>query len=95
MDFKVSQGYRLRALLELKLARNTKFWGGAKKQLPTYLKAEKIRHGYFVVVVYTENDLSRVRRIKRIISDVNKTGQAVLKGISVDATPDKPSASHL
>jgi hypothetical protein len=95
VDFKVSQGYRLRALLELKLARNTKFWDGAKKQLPTYLKAEKIRHGYFVVIVYTENDLSRVRRIKRIISDVNKAGQAVLKGISVDATPDKPSASHL
>lgn len=95
VDFKVSQGYQLRALLELKLARNTKFWDGAKKQLPTYLHAEQIRHGYFVVIVYTDNDLSRVRRIKRIISDVNKADQVVLKSISVDATPDKPTASHL
>jgi len=95
VDFKVSRGYKLRALLELKLARNTKFWGGAKKQVPAYLKAEKIRYGYYVVVVYTENDLRRARRIKRIIGEVNKLGRVLLKSIIVDATPDKSSASHL
>jgi hypothetical protein len=95
VDFKVSRGYKLRALLELKLARNTKFWDGARKQLPAYLKAEKIKYGYYVVVVYTENDLRRVRRIKRIIGEVNKLGRVLLKSIIVDATPDKSSASHL
>lgn len=95
VDFKVSRGYRLRALLELKLAKNTKFWDGARNQLPAYLKAEKVKHGYFVVILYTDNDLERVRRIKRIIGDVNRQGRVLLKNIEVDATPDKPSASRL
>lgn len=60
VDFKASKGYRLRILLELKLARNTKFWDGATKQLPAYLKAEQVRRGYFIVIVYTEADSDRI-----------------------------------
>jgi hypothetical protein len=63
--------------------------------LPAYLKAEKIKHGYFVVVVYTDNDLERVSRIKRVIGQVNKLGDVVLKNITVDATAEKLSASRL
>lgn len=34
VDFKVASGYRCRSLIELKLAKNTKFWNGLERQLP-------------------------------------------------------------
>lgn len=47
VDFKMSRGFRLRVLIEVKLARNTAFWRGLRVQLPTYLKCEKATRGYF------------------------------------------------
>ena len=60
VDFKVSQGYQFRSLLELKLARNTKFWNGLARQLPKYQEAEDVRIGYFIIVIQSEEDLGRL-----------------------------------
>jgi hypothetical protein len=95
VDFKASKGYRLRVLLEVKLARNTKFWRGLNKQLPTYLRAERVKQGYFVVIVYTEADSKRIRKIKRVLADTNKSQAVVINPLIVDASADKPSASQL
>jgi hypothetical protein len=95
VDFKVSQGYALRALLELKLARNSKFWNNARQQLPTYLKAERVRDGFFIVVLFSDNDLAKRRRISRVVSDVNKEAKVNIVAVNVDATQEKPSASNL
>ena len=95
VDFKVSKGYRLRALLEAKLARNTKFWNGIKAQLPTYLKAEEIEIGYCIVIVYNDADEERIAGIQETIKVVMKETGRELKAIIVDARPDKPSASKL
>lgn len=72
VDFKASLGHQLRALLELKLAKNSKFWNGLERQLPKYLEAEDIDIGYFVVIVYTENDLKRLSDIRKRVRMVRK-----------------------
>jgi hypothetical protein len=95
VDFKASKGYIFRALIELKLARNSKFWSGLSKQLPTYLKAESINVGHFVVIAYSDNDLKRITNIRSEVKKVNQSGNYNLKAFVVDARPEKPSASKL
>jgi hypothetical protein len=95
VDFKVSQGYQLRALLELKLAKNTKFWNGLQKQLPQYQKAEKIDIGYFIVILYSDKDIEKIRDIRSIVEDVNgETGYQIDVAL-IDARPNPLSASRL
>jgi hypothetical protein len=56
VDFKFSQGWTERAHVELKLARSTSLMKNARHQLPTYLNAEQISCGYFVVIQYTDEE---------------------------------------
>jgi len=95
VDFKIADGYKYRTLLELKLARNTRYWRGINKQLPTYLKAEKIKEGYFIVIIYTDNDADRMKGIRRNITICNKDNNYDIKVILIDARPNKLSASKL
>jgi len=95
VDFKVSIGYVLRALIELKLAKNTKFWNGLNKQLLKYLEAEGINIGYFIVVIYNETDVKRLKNIHKITSALGKQVNYKLKTIIVDASNEKLSASKL
>jgi len=94
VDFKVSSGYRRRALMELKLARNTKFWSGLHEQLPAYLKAEGIDFGYFVVVCFSEKDLARLDVIQEALQSVQATTGYTIRIVIVDARPPR-SASKL
>jgi hypothetical protein len=95
VDFKFSQGYRNRVLIEVKLARNSKFWDGLGLQLPKYLEVEEIKFGYFVIVCYTEKDFSKLNGIQDIIINVCKVNNIIVKFFIIDATPNKPSASNL
>jgi hypothetical protein len=95
VDFKVSIGFGLRSLLELKLARNGKFWNNARKQLPTYLSAERIKNGFFVVVTFSDTDTKRVRGLKATVTSAAKAAKCDIQTVIVDASTDKPSASKL
>jgi len=63
VDFKFSIGFSSRALLEVKLARNSKFLHGIEKQLIKYLDVEEIKLGYFMIVCYTEDEIQKVQPI--------------------------------
>lgn len=95
VDFKFSSGYHQKVLLEIKLANNTQFWNGLRKQLPFYMKSETARDGYFLVVAYREDDLRRIRGIQDEVSKVNKELGNNIRVVVVDALPNKPSASKL
>ena len=95
VDFKVSRGWRSRALVELKLAKNTKFWSGLRRQLPTYMKAEGIKQGVFLVVCFNDKDLERIGGIEAIARSISKTLGYKIDVEVVDASKDKPSASKL
>jgi hypothetical protein len=95
VDFKTSNGYSFRALLELKLAKNSKFWNGLTRQLPKYQEAEGISIGYFIIVVYSEKDVKKVLDLQLLIREINdKTGYTI-KSIIIDAEYAPPSASRL
>ena len=50
----IAKGKQVR--VEIKLARNGKFWSGIRKQLPHYLKANSTTKGFFLVVADREAD---------------------------------------
>ena len=95
VDFKVSSGFKQRALIEVKLAKNSKFWNGLKKQLPKYLQAEEVKDGRFLVIVLTDKDLKKLPDIKAKTEEVsNQTGYRITTHI-VDARRNPLSASRL
>jgi hypothetical protein len=61
VDFKMSKGWKLRALVETKLAKSTSFWKNLKGQLPTYSAAEGCQQA-------TSSSSSTPRRIARLTS---------------------------
>lgn len=95
VDFKVSQGHEFRALLELKLAKNTKFWRGITKQLPKYQEAENVEIGYFIVIAYNERDVERVRGVQEKVNEINALTGYDISTYIVDARQYPESASKL
>lgn len=95
VDFKFSLGYANRALLEAKLASNTKFWNGITKQLPAYLWASQCKNGVFLVFVTDKKQYNTiVPNIQNQIAEANKQHRTKMVAVVVDATP-KRSASKL
>ncbi len=95
VDFKTSLGYALRALLELKLAKNTKFWNGLSKQLPKYMQAEKINFGYFVIIMFDEKDYKKLNLLRQKVEEVNKKTEYTILSVAIDASRGPVSASKL
>lgn len=94
IDFRFSSGYSNRVLLEIKLAKNTKFWNGLKKQLPLYMNVDSCNKGIFLVIVYTDKDAERIKTIQEVCHEVCQYHNIDIKIVSVDARPDnKESAS--
>ncbi|MFF8484520.1 hypothetical protein [Streptomyces antibioticus] len=96
VDFKFSQGWSRRALVEMKLVRNSKFWDGVLAQQPQYQVSEEVSVGFFVAIGYKDAECHP--EIKRKIEDAaalisQHTGKKI-RGILIDARP-KESASKL
>lgn len=95
VDFKTSLGFKLRALLELKLAKNTKFWNGLSRQLPKYMQAERINIGFFVIIMFTEKDFERLNSLQEKVEEVNKNTKYDIVSVAIDASHSPDSASKL
>jgi hypothetical protein len=95
VDFKFSSGYIHKALLEVKLANNTKFWNGLTRQLPKYLEAEDCLYGFFMVVIFSEKESIKIGAIDRVVADFCRRKNHFITPIIIDARFTKPSASKL
>jgi hypothetical protein len=95
VDFKMSEGVEKRTRIEFKQARNTKFWNGLRAQLPTYLAAEEIRVGWFVVIVYEDKDLEKITNVEGEIEFLNSKLPFDLRHKVIDARRSPESASNL
>lgn len=94
VDFRFSCGYENRVLLEAKLAKNTKFWNGLKSQLPLYMKIDSCKKGIFLVIVYTDKDIEKIKNIEEVVCEVCKLHEIDIKIAIVDARlSNKLSAS--
>lgn len=96
VDFKFSQGWSRRALVEMKLVRNSKFWDGVLAQQPQYQVSEEVDLGFFVAVGYKDADChseikKKIDKAATLVSQ--STGKKII-GILIDARP-KQSASKL
>lgn len=91
VDFKFSNGYDVRAVVELKLSRNTSLRNGYTKQLEAYKKGERTDVGYYVVLDVGDGDkqLDDVLRLEMVARNEQSPRSQV---IVIDATP-KSSAS--
>ena len=95
VDFKFSNGYQNRLLLEVKLASHTRLWNGLTLQLPQYLETEKIKNGIFLIVAYNKQDLLRVNRnIAGKMAAVSELTTSNIRSAVIDASK-KLSASKL
>ena len=96
VDFKFSNGYARRALLEIKKLHNGKFWNGLRAQLPSYLKSDECEDGWFLSIRYRDGGTSR-DRLRRLPHEVmlvaDRTGK-YLRYRTIDARP-RLSASEL
>ncbi len=96
VDFRFSSGYSNRVLLEAKLAKNTKFWNGLKKQLPKYLQIDKCKYGIFLVIAFTDKDIERINSLQDVATETSKFYNVTIKTIVIDArVENKISASKL
>lgn len=96
VDFKFSKGWEARALIELKLARNGKVWDGVLTQQPKYQLAEGVQYGVFVVIAYTDDELSNtfIQKVDRAAKMSSKRHGVKIRSVVVDARK-KESASKL
>ncbi len=96
VDFKLVSSWEGRALIEAKLANNSKFWDGLTVQTPTYQKAEGVGLAFFVAVAFTDQDLQRART-ERVQLAAERAGAAhgtTIRAVIIDARR-KQSASKL
>jgi hypothetical protein len=96
VDFKFSNGYTRRCLLEVKKLSSGKFWRGLENQLPSYMSSDKCRDGWLLAVQFgrSRGDVKRSAEIATEVARVAKKLSVSLRHGVVDATP-KPSASKL
>lgn len=95
VDFKVSRGYQLRMMLELKLAKNSKFWNGLSKQLPKYLEADGVEVGYFIIILCKDNEFKKLSKLRETIKGLRSSLPYEITEIIIDARRNPPSASKL
>ncbi|MCO1339161.1 hypothetical protein BJH93_09695 [Kocuria polaris] len=98
VDFKFSQGWQKRALLEVKLIPSTHFFTGASKQLPQYMSTERTSVGVYLCVGYSDKDFSpeRLQPIEDTLRKLREDSGWTLEVVYVDArATNKDSASKL
>lgn len=96
VDFKFSQGWQKRALLEVKYIESSHFTDGARKQLPQYLKSEEIDFGVYLAIGFTDRDFERprVRLVEETCKAIAEKKGIEIRLVLVDARP-RASASKL
>jgi len=93
VDFKFSNGYQSRLLLEVKLASHTRLWNGLTLQLPQYLETENIKNGIFLIIAYNKQDLLKVsRKLARKIAEVSERTRSNIRCVVIDASKKLPAS---
>lgn len=98
VDFKFSQGWNRRALIEVKFIESSHFFTGASRQLPQYLVTEQIDCGFYLAIGFSDADFSdeRLKRVTDTCKSLSDQKGVSIKAVFVDArATTKKSASTL
>jgi hypothetical protein len=77
----------VRALLELKLARNRRFWNSIERTQPDHERAGRSRHGAIVIVMMNFDDIDRANACSRLVAQLRP--EYNLRSVTVDAGHDE------
>lgn len=91
VDFKLSQGFNQKVLVEVKLSSNGKLLHGYEKQLEIYKKGDDTERAFFVIVDIGSLG-NRYQKVQQAKIAAEKAGQKASKIIHIDAQ-QKESAS--
>ncbi len=96
VDFKVSRGTCIRALIEVKKVENGRFWNGLHKQLPSYLESDSSGYGWFIAVQFndTKTSCDRVQQLPNEVKGMTANLGKNIRFTVIDARPPK-SASKI
>lgn len=94
VDFKFSAGWTARAVVEVKLIKNSRYWHGLTSQTPQYMRSEGLDCGVFVSVGFRDADFAgdRVDLVRKGAEGVMKRENVKLHIVEIDAR-EKLSAS--
>lgn len=94
LDFKLSNGFSKKIVIEMKKASSSSLISGYTKQLPAYERAERTEKGFYIVI---KDKISAGRNISKLLSmrlQMSNRGISCPEIIVVDAL-EKKSASKL
>lgn len=96
VDFKFTQNWHSRAIIEIKLMRNSGLWNGILAQLPQYARSEEIKAAVLVAIAYTEPEMapSRIQKVRRAAVLASSANSIDIAVVIIDAR-QKKSASEL
>jgi hypothetical protein len=94
VDFKFTQGWSMRGLIEVKHIDNNQFFHGATTQLPIYLKGENVAFGVYLCVGYRDRDFDdeRLKVVEDTCKSIAAQGSFRMVSIFVDARPPKSAS---
>ena len=94
LDFKLSNGFRKKVIIEIKKASNGSLLSGYTKQLPAYEKAERTESGFYLVIKDKTNTDNNIKKLLDTRLEMINQGKICPEIIIVDAL-EKKSASKL
>lgn len=95
VDFYLSIGKKYRALIELKLGNHQRFADGINYQLPTYLIAEDVDFGIFVLICYSKHELENSKRLFESAKNLSSEYEKDIRFEQIDASGTLKSASMI
>ena len=94
LDFKLSNGFSKKIVIEMKKASNRSLIPGYTKQLPTYESAERTVNGFYLVIKDKASASGNIRKLLNTRLKMTNQGVSCPEIIIVDAL-EKKSASKL
>lgn len=95
VDFKLSKGTEFQAFLEIKLGNHKRYKDGLIYQLPTYLLAEKVYYGYFILICPTQENYKEAQSLNEETEKLSKKHKKKIKFERIDASGTLESASKI
>lgn len=95
VDFQFSKGTDFQALIELKLGSHERYKDGLTYQLPTYLLAEQVNYGFFVLVCYTQEIYEEAKSLHPKVEELNQKYNKKIRFERIDASGTLDSASKI
>jgi hypothetical protein len=96
VDFHFAQGWIARAVVEMKLMSNSKFWDSILDHTPRYAISEEVHVAFFVAIAYTDAEMSesRIHKVHKAARIASEHYKVEVRPIVIDARP-KVSTSKI